>query len=205
MCHLQDLPIEFVRKAQSAFLDGLYSFLDGLVHVAFSDQDAIYSTPAPAVPQNSVMQPRGEDGRPNEVDVSSVVSFLSLLGTQFANSLLVVQDTRILLTVSNLTYLRTISIPRMVNQFQAAFKVDMGPEIEMLMSVTDQLDKILFDDYVKRKSMEVAKIITKGVLGGAINWYEAPKPTGKLSFELFSALKLSNLQLHSCRGSSFHL
>lgn len=70
----------------------------------------------------------------------------------------------------------------MVNQFQAAFKVDMGPEIEMLMSVTDQLDKILFDDYIKRKSMEVAKIITKGVLGGAINWYEAPKPTGEFSF-----------------------
>lgn len=80
----------------------------------------------------------------------------------------------------------------MVNQFQAAFKVDMGPEIEMLMSVTDQLDKILFDDYIKRKSMEVAKIITKGVLGGAINWYEAPKPTGESPSCVTLCIKVSN-------------
>jgi len=48
----------------------------------------------------------------------------------------------------------------------------------MLMDVTDQLDKILFDDYVKRRSAEVAKIIRKGVLGGQVDWYEADKPTG---------------------------
>lgn len=66
----------------------------------------------------------------------------------------------------------------MVNQFQAAFKVDMASEVQMLMDVTDQLDKILFDDYVKRKSAAVEKIIRKGVMGGTVNWYEAPKPTG---------------------------
>lgn len=66
----------------------------------------------------------------------------------------------------------------MVNQFQVAFKADMAADVQMLMDVTDQLDKILFDDYVKRKSADVAKIIRKGVLGGTVNWYEAPKPTG---------------------------
>jgi exocyst complex component 2 len=65
-----------------------------------------------------------------------------------------------------------------VNQFQTAFKLDMSSDVQMLMDVTDQLDKILFDDYVKRKSAEVAKIIRKGVLGGTVDWYEAPKPTG---------------------------
>lgn len=91
------------------------------------------------------------------------------------------QDTRILLTVSNLTHLRESSIPRLVHQFQLAFKVDMSADVQMLMDVTDQLDKILFDDYVKRKSADVAKILRKGVLGGTVNWYEAAKPTGESS------------------------
>lgn len=56
----------------------------------------------------------------------------------------------------------------------------MGSEVQMLMEVTDQLDKILFDDYVKRKSADVEKIIRKGVLGGTVDWYETPKPTGAL-------------------------
>ena len=67
----------------------------------------------------------------------------------------------------------------MVHQFQVAFKVDMTAEVQMLMDVTDQLDKILFDDYIKRKAANVAKIIRKGVLGGTVDWYEAPKPTGQ--------------------------
>lgn len=96
-----------------------------------------------------------------------------------------IQDTRILLTVSNLTHLRETSIPRLINQFQVAFKVDMAADVQMLMDVTDQLDKILFDDYVKRKSADVAKIIRKGVLGGTVNWYEAAKPTGELRLALW--------------------
>lgn len=82
--------------------------------------------------------------------------------------------------MSNLTHLRESSIPRLINQFQIAYKVDMGADVQMLMDVTDQLDKILFDDYVKRKSGDVAKIIRKGVLGGTVDWFEAPKPTGAL-------------------------
>jgi len=88
------------------------------------------------------------------------------------------QDIRILLTVSNLTHLRETTIPRLMFQFSTAFRADTASDVQMLMDVTDQLDKILFDDYVKRRSAEVAKIIRKGVLGGAVDWYEADKPTG---------------------------
>lgn len=83
-----------------------------------------------------------------------------------------------MLTVSNLTRLRESILPRLISQFQSAFKVDMSQDVAMLMEVTDQLDKILFDDYVKRRSEEVGRIIRKGVLGGMVDWYEAEKPTG---------------------------
>ncbi|KAI5478551.1 exocyst complex component sec5 [Pseudohyphozyma bogoriensis] len=165
-----DFPSEFVKKIQSAFLDGLYAFLDGLVHVAFSDPETIFGT------ATTKKGERVDYGRPKEVDVRNV-------------------DTRILLTVSNLTHLRTVSIPRMVNQFQVAFRLDMSSDVQMLMDVTDQLDKILFDDYVKRKSADVAKIIKKGVLGGTVDWFEAPKPTEVHPF-IYDAL-LSLVLVHA--------
>ncbi|ORY73403.1 exocyst complex component Sec5-domain-containing protein [Leucosporidium creatinivorum] len=169
-----DLPGEFVRKVQSSFLDALYAFLDGLVHVAFSDPEAIF-TSGKLVTRRAPFE-NDDSGRPKEVDIRNV-------------------DTRILLTVSNLTHLRESSIPRLVHQFQQAFKVDMSADIQMLTDVTDQLDKILFDDYVKRKSADVAKIIRKGVLGGTVNWYEAAKPTEVHPF-IYDAL-LSLVLVHA--------
>ncbi|GAA6063763.1 hypothetical protein JCM10212_002715, partial [Sporobolomyces blumeae] len=156
-----EFPAEYQRKIQSAFLDALYAFLDGLVHVAFSDPDEVLGGGARAARGFAGLRDRieGEEdtGRPKEVDIRNV-------------------DIRILLTVSNLTHLRETTIPRLVSQFQTAFKVDMTPDVEMLMEVTEQLDRILFDDYVKRKSAEIARIIRKGVLGGAVDWYRADKP-----------------------------
>ena len=52
------------------------------------------------------------------------------------------------------------------------------------MEVVASLDKILFDDYVKRKSDDMAKIIKKGILGGNTDWADAPKPVGTLGCRL---------------------
>lgn len=43
-----------------------------------------------------------------------------------------------------------------------------------------ELDKILFEDYVKRKASILDRIINSWVLGGSVNWSTAPKPTGAL-------------------------
>ncbi|GJN92256.1 hypothetical protein Rhopal_005286-T1 [Rhodotorula paludigena] len=171
-----DIPGDFQRKAQSAFLDGLYAFLDGLVHVAFSDPETIFTSPSGTKKRGLGVEGVANTGRPKEVDIRNV-------------------DIRILLTVSNLTHLRETSIPRLIHQFSTAFKVHMQSDTQMLMDVTDQLDKILFDDYVKRKSAEVAKIIRKGVLGGTVNWYEADKPTEVHPF-IYDAL-LSLVLVHA--------
>ncbi|GAA6018196.1 hypothetical protein JCM11491_005628 [Sporobolomyces phaffii] len=154
--HDVDFGGEYQRKIQGAFLDALYAFLDGLVHVAFSDPDQVYSS-GPGPRRGGGVGVEEETGRPKEVNVRNV-------------------DIRILLTVSNLTHLRESIIPRFISQFQTAFKVDMAQDVEMLMEVTDQLDKILFDDYVQRKSAQVGEIIRKGVLGGRVDWYQAEKP-----------------------------
>ncbi|GAA5969236.1 hypothetical protein JCM11641_007520 [Rhodosporidiobolus odoratus] len=172
-----DIPSEFQRKIQSAFLDALYAFLDGLVHVAFSDPESIFNGAMAGGKRRGLgMEGEEDTGRPKEVDVRNV-------------------DIRILLTVSNLTHLRETVVPRLIHQFQTAYKVDMHADIQMLMDVTDQLDKILFDDYVKRKSADVAKIIRKGVLGGMVDWYEAEKPSEVHPF-IYDAL-LSLVLVHA--------
>ena len=57
----------------------------------------------------------------------------------------------------------------------------MSSDSKTLHDVVGQLDKILFDDYVKGRSVVLAKTIEKGVLGNGIDWLSAPKPTGALA------------------------
>ncbi|GAA5960084.1 hypothetical protein JCM8115_004527 [Rhodotorula mucilaginosa] len=171
-----DLPKPLARKIKGAFLDSLYAFLDGLVHVAFSDPATIFTSPSYSGRKGPPVEAAEAGGRPSEVDVQNV-------------------DIRILLTVSNLNHVRETIIPRLTSQFSAAFKTDMAADVKMLLDVTDQLDKILFDDYVKRKSAEIARIIRKGVLGGEVDWYEADKPKEVHQF-IYDAL-LSLVLVHA--------
>jgi exocyst complex component 2 len=50
--------------------------------------------------------------------------------------------------------------------------------IQTLMTVVQELDRSLFEGYVKPKSAEVTAIVRKGVLDPAMDWLETPKPTG---------------------------
>ena len=68
-----DIPPDFQRKVQSAFLDGLYAFLDGLVHVAFSDPETIFTSPSGVKKRGLGVEGEEDTGRPKEVDIRNVV------------------------------------------------------------------------------------------------------------------------------------
>jgi exocyst complex component 2 len=70
--HDVEFGVEYQRRIQGAFLDALYAFLDGLVHVAFSDPEQVVTGVDRGVGGEE------ETGRPKEVDVRDVVSLLSL-------------------------------------------------------------------------------------------------------------------------------
>ena len=97
-----------------------------------------------------------------------------------------------MLTVSNLSYLQTTAIARLVEQFQSAMRIDMAGDIKTLKDVIQQLDKILFDDYLKRKAKELAAILQRGILGEGVDWHRAPKPTGE-SIDLKHRTALMNI------------
>lgn len=74
--YVQDIPSDFSRRIQSAYLDALYAFLDGLVHVAFSDPETIFTTPEKSSARKNLpgaVSKESEDGRSKEVDIRNVV------------------------------------------------------------------------------------------------------------------------------------
>lgn len=80
--------------------------------------------------------------------------------------------------MSNLSHFKNDMMPHVAEQLQTALKVDMTSDSKTLNDVVGQLDKILFDDYIKGKSVLLGRTIEKGILGDGIDWYNAPKPTG---------------------------
>jgi exocyst complex component 2 len=48
------------------------------------------------------------------------------------------------------------------------------------MTVVQELDKTLFDGYIKPKADHVMGILRDGILDTNIDWYETPQPTGIL-------------------------
>ena len=105
------------------------------------------------------------------------------------------RDTRILLSVSNLTYLRTSIIPAWIRQFQDAYQVSLAKEQATILEACTRRDQELFDDFVQRKSASVMDVIRRGVLESGIDWSNLPKPTHVHPYVYQSLLML--VQVHA--------
>ncbi|KAI0694957.1 exocyst complex component Sec5-domain-containing protein [Cytidiella melzeri] len=142
----------FVSKITKAFLDSLYAFLDGLVHLASDESPNITSEPAM-----------------NDFTEMSAKDSLELLDIHDA-------DTRLLLVISNFGHLSRTDIPSMLNELESAFGTSVQDDKQTLNAVVQELDKTLFETYVKPKSAILQSIVRGGVLDGAVDWYETPLP-----------------------------
>ncbi|KAF9482707.1 exocyst complex component sec5 [Pholiota conissans] len=147
------IPQIFVSKITKAFLDALYSLLDGMVLLA-SDESPVISG---GLPDNSNM----------DVEELNPLQLLDLKDG----------DTRLLLVISNFGHLSKAVIPSMLTQLESAFGVVLTEDRKMLSTVVAELDKTLFEGYVKTKSDKLKSIIHGGILDSQIDWYETPQPT----------------------------
>ncbi|KAF9115084.1 hypothetical protein BGX27_009007 [Mortierella sp. AM989] len=164
------VPMQYTEKIRKTFLDALYSFLDGLVHLAFADAE------------RSNRQQQNHDGAGSLENLqigkkSKVIDITEL-------------DSRILITISNLSELRSVTIPKLLKDFERICGVSMSEDGKTLIEVVDQLDSILFDDYIKRKTVVASRVITDGILYWGIDWYSIPKPTGVHAFMIEALLSL---------------
>lgn len=54
------------------------------------------------------------------------------------------------------------------------------------MVVVKELDKTLFDGYVKPKAEALKEVMRGGILDPAMDWYDTPQPTGECAFSFHS-------------------
>jgi exocyst complex component 2 len=69
------------------------------------------------------------------------------------------------------------------------------------MTVAQELDKRLFDGYVKPKAVVVKEIIRNGILDSKMDWYETPQPTGNSPEICFLEVEL----IGGCRNTAVHV
>ncbi|KAI0646515.1 exocyst complex component Sec5-domain-containing protein [Trametes meyenii] len=141
------IPAEFVAKITKAFLDSLYAFLDGMVHLA-SDESPTASGVKPLPPSSAVVPGTNP---------------LELVKVEDA-------DTRVLLVVSNFGHLMRVLIPSMITELESAFNSSLADDRKA------QLDKTLFESYFKPKSAALTAIVRNGILDPEMDWYETPQP-----------------------------
>ncbi|TFY51780.1 hypothetical protein EVG20_g10840, partial [Dentipellis fragilis] len=150
---------EFVVKITKAFLDALYAFLDGLVHLASDEASVAVGVQEAHVGAGGATG--GAAGGPNPFE---------LLDLNDVNI-------RTLLVISNFGFLKRALIPSMLAQLETAFNLTIEADRQTLMTVVQELDKTLFDAYVKPKSAVLTAIIKGGILDPAMDWYETPQPS----------------------------
>ncbi|GES86089.1 exocyst complex component Sec5-domain-containing protein [Rhizophagus clarus] len=156
------IPENYLIKIKETFLNSLYAYLEGLVHLVFTE----YTPLEPVI-----------EREPTDIIHKSRIDPSQM-------------DSRILLTISNLSNLKQLMIPRIVNQFENAYKCSMAEDTQALNTVVDQLDGILFEDYIKRKTEIVREIITNGILSSEIDWANISKPGEVHSFVYEALLSL---------------
>ncbi|CAK4034666.1 exocyst complex [Lecanosticta acicola] len=73
------------------------------------------------------------------------------------------RNVRMLLTLSNLTHLRSEVIPQLISHFEAAFSVKLTDESKTIRDVLAQIDGRLFQSYVKPIVDTLTATITNGI------------------------------------------
>ncbi|KAJ3300604.1 hypothetical protein HK104_009261 [Borealophlyctis nickersoniae] len=85
-------------------------------------------------------------------------------------------DTRTLLVISNLSYMRQIMVPKLVTLFEEKFNVRTAGDTKNLEDTSDHLDTLLFQNYIRRKCIKVHDILRNGILFSGLAWNDLPRP-----------------------------
>lgn len=180
---------EFLSNITNAFLETIYAFLDGLVHLASEESPASHGQQAAVIDMG--MAP---GSNPLELlDLTETVSDFEII---IQPTLTRWQENRILLVVSNFGYLSTVSVPKMMSELEGSINVSLNNDrqvrrivkknlisritrlFQTLTKVVQELDKTLFESYIKPKSSFITSIVRGGILDSEMDWYDTPQPKG---------------------------
>ena len=168
---------EFVSRIKTSFTEAVRISLEGLVELAFSDYEP--------VDQDLDTSRKVVAGSNITIDVRDL-------------------DTRLLLTLTNMSHLNMTLLPSLVKQFGEAFQATTKDEAKGLKELCARVDRLLFEDFIRRQSQAVNKILTDGILHSGIDWRVLPNPTEVHPF-IYDAL-FALVRVHAqVRATSPHL
>ncbi|KAJ3090326.1 hypothetical protein HK102_004105 [Quaeritorhiza haematococci] len=98
-------------------------------------------------------------------------------------------DTRALLVISNLSFMRSAMLPKLSALFEAKFmRSTMAPPASAHLALSsssdskhyleaiDHLDTLLVRNYVRRKARAIGQLVRNGVLASGLDWNDLRKP-----------------------------
>ncbi|KAF8512663.1 exocyst complex component Sec5-domain-containing protein [Hysterangium stoloniferum] len=170
---------EFAAKVSKTFLDTLYAFLDGLVHLASDDW---------RVTDSNVIGSRPIEGCISGANIKATATgpALDLTSTH----------TRLLLVLSNLDHLKESVIPGMFVQVETGLGNVIEEERQTLQTVLTEVDRTLFDDYVRQKASNLKRLIRDGIMDTNMDWFETPRPTEVRSYIFDTLVYLVGVHAH---------
>lgn len=96
-----------------------------------------------------------------------------------------------MITLGKFHQLKETALPSLLSTASRTLEVDMARDRETLVEVVDNMDQIVFEEFIKRHSAKLVTILQEGILHGGIDWLNTGKPTGA-SMLLIPALSLNS-------------
>ncbi|KAK4955829.1 Exocyst complex component S5 [Elasticomyces elasticus] len=143
---IQPPPAKLLQAVRGAFVGGLYKGLSGMVENA---------------EKGRVVSGVGKDGGLDRVvlEVGDGEGAEAGAGRVDASN----KNVRILMTLSNLSHLRSEIIPHLISAFESSFSVKLTEETKTIRDVLGQIDARLFQAYVKGTVDKLSILIHDGI------------------------------------------
>ncbi|KAJ3214340.1 hypothetical protein HDU67_001781 [Dinochytrium kinnereticum] len=172
------VPLSLLEKVSFAFSESCLGLLDGMEWLATrwtvteeEDEDLLQAL------ERLKMQPHrkldganflliaGEDdiGRRQKGNVALLEKKRKAIDTRKI-------DSRALVILCNLAYLKNIVVPKLVALVELKYRTSMANEVQILNDAVNHLDYILFNNYIRRKSLKISSLIRYGILYSGLDF-----------------------------------
>ncbi|KAJ3239861.1 hypothetical protein HDU78_002599 [Chytriomyces hyalinus] len=85
-------------------------------------------------------------------------------------------ESRSLVVLCNISYLRQNVIPKIVALLELKFKSIISSDINFVNDTCSHLNQMIFCNYIRRKSLNISGLVRAGVLYSGLDWNELKKP-----------------------------
>nr|POE94617.1 exocyst complex component sec5 [Quercus suber] len=140
-------PAKLLQAVRSSFVTSLYKALSGMVENAEKNKRDVDTE---TVDPDGVMIPAKAN--------NGIADGTGIEGVDASN-----RNVRLLLTLSNIAYLRADIIPHLISQYESSFSVKLTEESKTIRDVLGQIDARLFQSYVRPTVDQLTSTITSSI------------------------------------------